>query len=81
MGFSEKVALCCSAFADDRTFKRRRARKGSAISEWLSHDGAEKCGTSAAGGMYNAMIAPLTPLPLSGFVWYQGEADVNRAAW
>lgn len=29
---------------------------------------------------YNAMIAPLAPFALKGFLWYQGEADVSRAA-
>lgn len=28
-------------------------------------------------GMYNAMIAPLTPLALRGVVWYQGEANAS----
>jgi sialate O-acetylesterase len=25
--------------------------------------------------LYNGMIAPLTPLPIKGVIWYQGEAD------
>lgn len=29
--------------------------------------------------LYNAMIAPLTPLKISGVAWYQGEANVNYA--
>lgn len=29
---------------------------------------------------FNAMIAPLVPFGLKGFLWYQGEADVSRAA-
>jgi sialate O-acetylesterase len=29
---------------------------------------------------FNAMIAPLVPYALKGFLWYQGEADVSRAA-
>lgn len=32
------------------------------------------------GGLYNAMIAPLRPCALRGFVWYQGESNVGRAA-
>jgi sialate O-acetylesterase len=28
---------------------------------------------------YNAMIAPLVPYALKGFLWYQGEADVSKA--
>jgi sialate O-acetylesterase len=33
--------------------------------------------------LWNAMLAPLTlpaPLPLAGVIWYQGEANVGRAA-
>ena len=29
--------------------------------------------------LYNGMIAPLTPLSLSGAIWYQGEANAGRA--
>ncbi len=28
---------------------------------------------------YNAMIAPLRQLPLSGIIWYQGESNASRA--
>jgi sialate O-acetylesterase len=30
--------------------------------------------------LFNAMIAPLAPYPFRGVVWYQGEANVARAA-
>lgn len=30
--------------------------------------------------LYNAMIAPLTPMAVRGFIWYQGESNVARAA-
>jgi sialate O-acetylesterase len=29
--------------------------------------------------LYNANIAPLTPLTIKGFIWYQGEANTGRA--
>ncbi len=29
---------------------------------------------------FNAMIAPLVPYALKGFLWYQGEADTSKAA-
>jgi len=28
--------------------------------------------------IYNAMVAPLTPMAMRGFVWYQGETDGSR---
>lgn len=32
------------------------------------------------GGLYNAMIAPLTAFPIQGFLWSQGESDSAWAA-
>jgi sialate O-acetylesterase len=29
------------------------------------------------GGLYNAMIAPLTPFPIAGVIWYQGESNAT----
>lgn len=31
------------------------------------------------GCLYNAMVAPLLRLPLTGYLWYQGESNVGRA--
>jgi sialate O-acetylesterase len=28
-------------------------------------------------GLYNAMIAPLTPYPIGGVIWYQGESNAS----
>jgi sialate O-acetylesterase len=28
-------------------------------------------------GLYNAMIAPLTPFPIRGAIWYQGESNAS----
>ncbi len=30
-------------------------------------------------GLYNAMIAPLTPYAIRGVIWYQGEANASQA--
>lgn len=30
-------------------------------------------------GLYNGMVAPLTPYAIRGFLWYQGEANAKRA--
>ncbi len=32
----------------------------------------------APAGLFNAMIAPLTPYPIRGTIWYQGENNANR---
>lgn len=29
---------------------------------------------------FNAMVAPLVPYALKGFLWYQGEADISKSA-
>lgn len=34
----------------------------------------------APGGLFNGMIAPLLPDAIKGVIWYQGEANVGRAA-
>jgi sialate O-acetylesterase len=32
-------------------------------------------------GLYNAMIAPLTPFPIKGVIWYQGESNTDPEAF
>lgn len=44
---------------------------GSPIEPWTIKDGR-------SGGMYNAMIAPLTNLSVQGVIWYQGETNVMQ---
>jgi sialate O-acetylesterase len=34
-------------------------------------------GAFTPAGLYNAMIAPLTPFPIRGAIWYQGETNAN----
>jgi sialate O-acetylesterase len=35
--------------------------------------------SSRPSALYNAMIAPLQPFAIAGVIWYQGEANANRA--
>lgn len=44
---------------------------GSAIEPWTVNE-------KGSGGMYNAMIAPITNLSIRGTIWYQGESNVNN---
>jgi sialate O-acetylesterase len=41
---------------------------------WRSNDSHEW----SPAGLYNAMIAPLTPFPIRGAIWYQGESNASR---
>lgn len=34
-------------------------------------------GSWTPAGLYNAMIAPLTPFPIKGAIWYQGESNAS----
>jgi sialate O-acetylesterase len=38
-------------------------------------------GQSGVSTIYNAMVAPLGALPITGVAWYQGEADVGTAGY
>lgn len=35
---------------------------------------------STPAGLFNGMIAPVTPMRIRGVIWYQGETDATRAA-
>lgn len=37
---------------------------------------ASQTGNRLQNGLYNGMIAPLTPMRVKGVIWYQGESDV-----
>ena len=77
------IGLICSAWG------------GTPVEVWMPQDeiqqndrlreGAAKLkpvpwGPIEPGRTYNAMIAPLMPLPLAGTLWYQGEANTENPA-
>ena len=61
---------------------------GTKLEVWAPAETFAECNATApppyahGGPMYNAMILPFAagPMALSGFVWYQGEADTASAA-
>lgn len=76
-------------FADYDARIRDQATKNRQIDlNRIEEDAARKAGKTASlprvrtfpeswrpGGLYNGMIAPLTPFRIKGFLWYQGETD------
>ncbi|MEM7627157.1 MAG: sialate O-acetylesterase [Planctomycetota bacterium] len=68
----------------DRRLKRyeeQRAQHEAAVAagDTASRPPAEPPARYAPGGLYNAMVHPLVPYRVRGFVWYQGESNVWRA--
>lgn len=56
---------------------------GTSVEQWSPESAFTACGRSSGGGnLYNAMIHPYTvgPMSLTGFTWYQGEANANNQA-
>lgn len=48
---------------------------GSRIEPWTVTADAK---AKQVGGMYNAMIAPISQFPVKGVIWYQGESNMNE---
>ncbi len=60
---------------------------GTPAEQWTSRQALEAeprlgglAGVDENSRLYNGMIAPLIPFAIRGAVWYQGEANVGRAA-
>jgi len=58
---------------------------GTAVELWTPKAGFDECQRKTDGrstGLYNAMVAPYTvgPMALTGFTWYQGEANTGSQA-
>jgi sialate O-acetylesterase len=50
--------------------------KTNSSAEKAFHQSVESWGPA---GLYNAMIAPLTEMPIRGVIWYQGEANASSS--
>jgi len=52
---------------------------GTPVESWSTTDAFKACNRSGNGNLYNAMINPYTigPMAISGFTWYQGEANTG----
>ena len=76
-------------------YPQAKAAHEQALAEWsAAAEAAKAAGTEApakpkepqgphsswlAAGLFNQMIAPLTPFAIQGAVWYQGESNAGRA--
>jgi sialate O-acetylesterase len=80
------VFLSWSSLADEFSAKTRRlelarqaqekAKVEGRTPEELPWEPNERLSWSPA-GLFNAMIAPLTPFPIRGVIWYQGESNTS----
>jgi len=52
---------------------------GTPVESWSTPDAYKACNRTGSGNLYNAMINPYTvgPMAVSGFTWYQGEANTR----
>lgn len=53
--------------------RRKEERERGADRGWHPNEG----NSWMPAGLYNAMIAPLTPFPIRGVIWYQGESNAT----
>jgi sialate O-acetylesterase len=78
----------------ERAYPRAKVRYGEQLARWEAQAAADRKAGKTPGRrpaaprgpghqhapavLYNAMIAPLTPFPVRGFIWYQGENNANQ---
>jgi sialate O-acetylesterase len=61
---------------------RREKRLAHRLEFWdsvVASDPRARLNPQRPGVLYNGMIAPITPYPARGTIWYQGESNVRRA--
>jgi sialate O-acetylesterase len=72
----------CRILVDDRVFDLEGAWRYK-VGKVFSPDEQYVSGISIQNqpaALFNGMVAPLTGFPVKGFVWYQGESNISRAA-
>ena len=79
--FSEWAKMADDAAADIRqremeTKETEQAKAEGRKPKDIAWRANERLSWSPA-GLYNAMIAPLTPFPIKGAIWYQGESNAS----
>jgi sialate O-acetylesterase len=76
---------CTAKEAPAQTWISRRGleRQPSILSRqsgWGTHEANSKVDEGSPSSIFNAMIAPLIPYAITGFIWYQGESQVGNDA-
>lgn len=74
-----------ASMMDDLNTTMRQQQSEKRVSDALTKEGRKALSvpwhpnpdTWAPAALYNAMIAPLTPLPIRGIIWYQGESNTG----
>lgn len=61
----------------DKTYQEDRKRDSNAMHPFA---GVTEWDRLKPGTLYNAMVHPVAPFAVRGFLWYQGESDVGKAA-
>lgn len=74
-GRGEALAKEADANLEDQRRERLRAEAKAAGKPEPQFPWHPPLPISSLGGLWNAMVAPLTPLPIRGVLWYQGESN------
>ena len=79
-GYLKRFASHQEQLAAWRSRAAQTKAAGQPLTEAKPMLGFDESDRSMPSGLYNGFIHPLEPLSLAGFVWYQGESNVERAA-
>jgi len=81
-GFKGPADQFALTFADGRSKPLATGWEYSKIAESVGQPPvAPWVGSSGVSTIYNAMVAPLSALPIRGVAWYQGAADVGQPGY